>query len=434
MLYEILEILSRSNLFLTGGGGVGKSYITKEIIHAYKKAGKNIVILGSTGISAVGIGGVSCHSFFKFGISSNFEELKLLDRKQRGKLSELKKIIESCDLLIIDEVSMISSELMEMINYRLISFKFRGRILLVGDFYQLPPVKKTDPNALFSFNYAFSSSAWNGLNLCNVELLLSKRTSDLKFYELLSRIRIGEIDSEICEFLNSRLVEEIPKDMTVLFGRNYDADRLNEQRLSQIDAKLENLVASVDIYDTKLSDQAIDKWINNLNSPYELKLKIGAKAMFLANKWGEYFNGEQGVVVDFIKNENIIQSILVKKDNDVIIEVEPCKYELYDFGLDGDEVTQNIRASFMQFPLKLAYAITIHKSQGMSIERFACSLDHIFANGQLYVALSRATNPNGLYLYYSKSANFQNYLKSVVKIDNEVRDFYENTKFIKENI
>ncbi|MCD8213697.1 MAG: AAA family ATPase, partial [Campylobacter sp.] len=158
MLEQILKILESSNLFLTGGGGVGKTYLTQAIIKHYKSELKNVVILGSTGISAVGIGGVSVHSFFKFGICKNYEELRLFDRRQKSKLNGVKSMLDSCDLLIIDEISMISGDLMEMVYYRLNTSKFKGRVLLVGDFYQLPPVQKqNNSNGLFNFTYAFSS-------------------------------------------------------------------------------------------------------------------------------------------------------------------------------------------------------------------------------------------------------------------------------------
>ncbi|AGZ81460.1 ATP-dependent DNA helicase [Campylobacter fetus] len=434
MLNDILNILNDSNLFLTGGGGVGKSYTIKEIISHYKSGFKNVVVLGSTGISAVGVGGVSCHSFFKFGISENFEELKLLDKKQKSKLNELKKILKNCDLLIIDEISMVSAELMEMISLRLIWSEFRGKVLLVGDFYQLPPVKKSAQNLLFSFNYAFSSNAWNNLNLKNVELRVSKRTKDVGFYKILSKIRIGVIDDEICDFLKSKIVREIPNNITALFGRNYEADRLNEQRLNEINSSLETILAKTKIYDNSMHSALLQKWILNLNSPCELRLKKGAKVMFLANKWGEYYNGEQGVIREFVKGEGGVEIILVQKDSGEVIRVEPHTYELYDYHMKDEELSQTLKANYMQFPLKLAYAITIHKSQGMSIEKFACNVDNIFANGQLYVALSRAISADGLYIQYTKNIDFADYLKKVVKIDNEVSDFYRNSKFIKENI
>lgn len=433
MLDEILNILKTSNLFLTGGGGVGKSYLTKKIIEHYNKNEKNVVVLGSTGISAINIGGVSVHSFFKFGISQNEEMLKFLDKKQKSKLAELKDILKNTDLIIIDEISMLSSELIEMINLRLIWAKFSGKILFVGDFYQLPPVKNKSQSSLFDQSYAFHASAWHSLSLTNVELVVSKRTNDIKLYNILSKIRIGVLDDEIISFLKSRIIKDIPKDLSVLFGKNSEANALNSARLKEIRSDSKFFSAKINVYDDRLSDEVFDKWVQNINLPYELELKIGAKVMFITNKWGEYHNGEQGVVVDFV-SKNDKEFICIKKSNGDIIQIEPYKYELYEFIVDNSDVLQNIRADFEQFPLRLAYAITIHKAQGMSIEKFVCNLDNIFEAGQLYVALSRAINPDGLYINYTKNMDFEKYLRSIVKINPEVDAFYKNTNFIKEDI
>lgn len=213
MKEQILEILSHSNVFLTGGGGVGKSYLTASIIRHYKENFKNVIILGSTGISAVSLGGVSLHSFFKFGYCKDYEELRRFDYHQKDKLSKLRSMLDACDLLVIDEISMVSSNLMEMIRYRLLTSKFKGRALIVGDFYQLPPVQKEqNENRLFNFLYAFNSSAWEEMKFTNVELLISKRTNDLKFYEILSRLRVGELDDEIMSYIESLRVTKIEPD------------------------------------------------------------------------------------------------------------------------------------------------------------------------------------------------------------------------------
>lgn len=434
MLNKILELLKVSNVFLTGGGGVGKSHITREIISYYAKNDKTVVVLGSTGISAVGVGGVSCHSFFRFGLCSNFEELSVLDKKQRRKLETLKLILKKCDLIVIDEISMISGELMEMIRFRLIWGKFSGKLLLVGDFYQLPPVAKNLEDKLFSLKYAFNSFAWQNFNLKNVELVVSKRTTDIEFYKILSQLRLGVINKNIIDFLKNRMTGEIQKDYTVLFGRNLEANKLNMVRLNEIDSPLEKILAQIDIYDKFLNEMALNKWINNINSPTELNLKIGAKVMFCINKWGNFYNGEQGIIIDFKKIDGEIDCIIVQKNNGVCVEVERFIYELFEFEFIGDNVEQKTKATFKQFPLKLAYAVTIHKSQGMSIEKLTCNLDNIFINGQLYVALSRAINANTLYINFTKNINFELYLKQVVNIDEEIDEFYKNGEFLKEEI
>lgn len=434
MFDQILDSLSNSNVFLTGGAGVGKSYITKMVIKHYRKSNKNVVALGSTGISAVAIFGVTIHSFFKFGICSNLKELMRYDHKQKHNIIDLNKIIKKIDLLVIDEISMVSSDLIDMIYFRLFSANFTGKVMLVGDFYQLPPVvKNSTQSMLFNLDYAFNSSAWGSIDPVNIELTISKRTQDTAFYHILSKLRLGIIDNSMVDFFMSRLGNQ-NGDETMLFGTNKKSNLINEYRLSKLNTKLEIYHAIVKILDDQLRHESLNKWINNLSSPLELKLKIGARVIFLINKKGEYYNGEQGIVVDFIENDDVQkQNILVKKDSGEIVRVERYEYYLYEYVSQSDELKENVRASFSQFPLKLAYAITIHKSQGMSIDRFVCNIDDLFADGQLYVGISRATNVNGLTINYNLNKNLMNYLQSVVRPNADVNEFYANNNFIKES-
>ena len=440
MLNQLLEILKKSNVFLTGRGGVGKSHLTQAVIKHYKSELKNVVVLGSTGIAAVNVGGVSVHSFFKFGICSNLEELRGYDRKQRGKLGELKKILDVCDLIVIDEISMISAGLMDMIYYRLMSSRFVGRVMLVGDFYQLPPVRKNgdEGNSLFKFLYAFNSSSWHEFEFKNIELVVSKRTKDKKFYDILSMLRVGRLSEEVFAYIENLRVPsvQVDDDTSVLFGRNYEADELNNKMLSKVSAPLERAEALVEIYDENLNENALDRWIANLYAPEILNIKIGAKVIFTVNKWGEYYNGERGQIMQILKEGGEIKSVIVQKADGEIVEVERARFDMSEFVMTGEHLEERARASLTQFPLKLAYAITIHKSQGMSIENLVCDLNHIFANGQLYVALSRAIDPKKLRIFYGKARPFREYLQSVVKIDEEVEKFYLENKFenIKEDV
>ena len=446
VLEQILNLLEdKKAVFLTGGGGVGKSYLTRQIIADFTSSKQSVVALGSTGISAVNIGGVTVPSFFKFGISNDINELAALDKKQGARLKELYEIIKKTDLLIIDEISMISSELFEMIAYRLRVGHFSGALLLVGDFYQLAPVQKgvnalngnqnsnfTSNNALFAPTniYAFSSYAWSSINPQNVLLTHSKRTDDLHFYSLLNELRQGILSKECYEFLCSRLINEhnkAPKDALMLFGVNRKADTINKERLNMLNAPLYSIEAKIEVLDKSLSEQALLKWIANLSLPEVLELKVGAEVMFCANKRGSFYIGERGVVIDI--SDELIS--VAKKDGS-IVDVAQVSFELNEYISDGDDVLSVQRASFSQFPLRLAYAITIHKSQGMSIDEFICDIDDIFARGQLYVALSRATSAQGLFLHFS-GANLLSHLRRSVACDDAVRAFYENNNFIKES-
>ncbi|MCR4942686.1 MAG: AAA family ATPase [Campylobacter sp.] len=433
MLSQILEILSKSNVFLTGGGGVGKSFLTSAIIKEYRKNAKNVVVLGSTGISAVNIGGVSVHSFFCFGICKDLNELASFDKKQKDKLTKLYSILKNADLIVLDEVSMISPEVLEMIWLRLSVSDFDGRVLFVGDFYQLPPVKKQSvQTSLFEYNYAFMATAWSEFKLVNVELKISKRTKDKVFYEHLSRLRLGQIDDELLAYISSFIVQDFVPDenVSVLFGTNAKVDNLNTFMLNSLDQKEICIQSKLEVDDPKLNEKRLESFKKSLNIPENLYLKIGAKIIFVANKWGDFYNGEQGRVVEFVEKNGEISSIIVKKDDGEFCEVERMKFTLSAFESKGKEIEEVVLASVSQYPFKLAYAMTIHKSQGMSIKNLMCDLSNIFANGQLYVALSRAIDPANLRLFYNRSQDFRRYLQNVVSIDKDVENFYKNSEFL----
>ncbi len=422
MKNNILTLLKTNNVFLTGGAGVGKSYFAKEIISYYKNNLLQVVALGSTGISAVGIGGQTIHSFFGFGICNCLEELILFDKKNRKKIKDLKEILKSCDLIVIDEISMVSSNLMDMMKYRLESLNFNGKILFVGDFFQLPPVIKKRNNSLFSNNiYAFESSAWEFFSPKTVELKEMKRTKDKKFFEILNKIRISKIDDKILDYLIglSKNIEVKNANSTGLYGRNNEVYKINYQRLHEHNAKEIVLKASLQIHEKKISQNKLQNWINSLPVDEELKLKEGVPVLFTSNKWGKFFNGERGIIKEILND-----SLMIEKNNR-LIKVQRQDFNLIEYksNKDGD-IEENILASISQFPVKLAYAITIHKSQGMSIDNLLCNIDYIFTPSQFYVAISRATNPENLYLQYSKG-DLREYLMKVIKISDKVKNFYD---------
>ncbi len=432
-LEKVLEILENDNVFLTGGGGVGKSYLTNKIIKKYRSNSRQVVVLGSTGISAVHVGGQTIHSFFCFGISNSTEELQNFDKRQSKKLKQLYTILKKCSLLVIDEISMVSSWLLDMIRFRLVSGDFNGKILFVGDFFQLPPVNKNQKNNFLNESiYAFSSSAWEYFNPKTALLSIPKRTQNMDFFNVLNKIRVGKIDENTISYLKqlTNQDEVLAQNPTVLFGRNKEANEMNKKRLYELENELFILLASTDIIDKNLHVKKLQSWKNALNVDECLELKIGANVLFCTNKLGSYYNGQKGVVLD-IKED----SIDVKKESGKIVHVEKHEYNLSEIILVDDEPTEITLATIKQFPLRLAYAITIHKSQGMSIEKLACNIDNIFEKSQLYVALSRAISPEDLYLFYSRD-DFENHIKRCVKIDEDVAKFYENcdTIYLEEQI
>ena len=427
-LEEVLEILKTNNIFLSGGAGVGKSYLTNQIINEYILAKKNVISLGSTGISAININGQTIHSFFIFGISSNFEELEINDRYAKSRLKELYKILSKLDLLVIDEISMVSADMMDMILYRLRSGNFRGRLLVVGDFFQLPPViKNSATNHLFDKSiYAFESSAWEYLNFTNIELTEVKRTQDKYFMNILNKIRVGKVDKEVLDYLLNLKEYKKLENPSILFGRNEEATRLNNFMLRELPQK-EYIIESIKSKkDKNLSDKKINSWINSLPVEDTLILKEGAKVFFTTNKWGSYHNGQRAIV-EHIEDDHIVVSDL---QTGKLLKVERFEFEMTKPIITNDEVRQEVLFSMKQFPLRLCYAITIHKSQGMSIDELVCNVDNIFAKSQFYVALSRATNPEKLIIEYHRP-KFENYVKRVINVDKKVVKFYENSNFIR---
>jgi len=419
----LLKHLENDNVFLTGGAGVGKSYTTNKIIHHYRtQSDSQVIALGSTGISAVNIGGFTVHSFFAFGISNNFEELNSNDKRNRGRLTELKKILKVTDLIIIDEISMVSSTMMEMIDYRLNSLGYLGKLLFVGDFFQLPPIHKYGQQSDNLFGdrlYAFESDAWKSFNPTIIELTEMKRTDDAEFTHILHKIRVGECDNAVQNYMSKLSTTNIKdENPTFLFGRNLEVNNMNRVKLEAVEQKEHILYAQIEKHIGTLHEKRLATWKNMLPVEEQLILKIGVPVLFTINKWGKYANGERGIVRK-IEDDHII----VEKNNEYI-RVERYNFELLEMKSDKDGKIENITlATLSQFPIKLAYAITIHKSQGMSIDNLICNVDNIFAPSQFYVAISRAINPKNLKLEFGRG-ELRWYINKMVKVDPRVTAYY----------
>jgi len=420
-LQDVLDHLMHRNVFLTGGAGTGKSYLTNDVIAHYRETDRQVVALGSTGVSAVNINGFTIHSFFAFGISANFDELAQSDKRNKKRLSDLKKILKATDLIIIDEISMVSTDLMDMILHRLESYHYRGRVMLVGDFYQLPPiVKRGQGNGLFGDQlYAFESTAWQRLDPVTVELTQMKRTQDAEFTHILGKIRQGICDEEVehfCFRLANNTVDE-SRNPTHLYGRNLEVEQRNRARLNELPTEETILFANLETF-ASVHAKRMETWKKLLPVSEQLTLKVGVPVLFTINKWGSYVNGERGIVRAIEKDH-----ILVEK-NEAYVRVERHDFDLLDMAVDDEgKVEQLSLATLSQFPLKLAYAVTIHKSQGMSIDDLVCNVDNIFAPSQFYVAISRATDPRRLRIDFSRG-DLARYLHKVIHVDERVRQFY----------
>ncbi len=417
---DVLEALKHSNVFLTGGAGTGKSYITNEIIKAYRKRAKQVVSLGSTGVSAVNIGGFTVHSFFVFGISSNFEQLNQSDKRAKKRLADLKKVLKATDLIIIDEISMVSADLLDMIAYRLNNYGYLGKVLFVGDFFQLPPVvKQNNRQDVFGEKlYAFESMAWERFELIVIELTQMKRTTDAEFTHILSKVRKGECDEEVITYMTKLWNnEQMEKEPTYLYGRNLEVEQTNRAKLNQLETEETILFANIEMFGN-VHEKKLLGWKNMLPISEQLTLKEGVPILFTVNKWGKFVNGERGIL------RKIEDDYLIVEKEEEYVRVERHAFDLVDMLVkdDGTIETFNL-ATLSQFPLKLAYAVTIHKSQGMSIDNLVCNVDNIFAPSQFYVAISRATNPKNLKLDFNKG-DLTQYLRRVVHVDTRVVEYY----------
>ncbi len=418
---DVLEALKHSNVFLTGGAGVGKSYITNEVISDYRKRGKQVVSLGSTGVSAVNIGGFTVHSFFVFGISSNFDELNQSDKRAKKRLSDLKKVLKATDLIIIDEISMVSTDLLDMIAYRLNNYGYLGKVMFVGDFFQLPPVQKQhNRNDVFGEKlYAFESMAWERFELMVIELTEMKRTTDGEFTHILSKVRKGICDEEVIMYMTKLWNNEsMGEDPTYLYGRNLEVEQTNRAKINELDTEETILFANIDMFG-KVHEKKLAGWKAMLPISELLTLKEGVPVLFTVNKWGKFVNGERGIL------RKIEEDHLIVEKEDEYVRVERHEFDLVDMLVQDDGTIETISlATLSQFPLKLAYAVTIHKSQGMSIDNLVCNVDNIFAPSQFYVAISRAVNPKHLKIDFNKG-DLTRYLHRVINVDRRVVEYYQ---------
>ena len=381
-----LNILkSGKNVFLTGSAGTGKTYILNEYM-LYLKSRKIIpTVVAPTGIAASHLQGQTIHSFFALGIRNSVDELfiqSLIEKKYlASRFLKLK-------VLIIDEISMVSPEIFSSIDKILQSFKknrnpFGGvQVVISGDFFQLPPISRTQTDKRF----AWQSPTWKELELQTCYLEKKFRQDDNQLISVLDEIRSGNISQTTYDILNSRYNKTLDIDFkpTNLYTHNIDVDKINNEELKKIEHKAHKFSYTYD--GTKKNVEKIFK--TSLVSE-ELTLKKDAVVMFIKNNHEKgYINGTTGIVVDFAKGDNLP---IVKISNGHNIKVE-----LEDWAMENEN--GKILAKVSQVPLKLAWAITIHKSQGMTLDSAQIDLSKTFEVGQGYVALSRIKNIEGLKL------------------------------------
>ena len=381
-----LNILkSGKNVFITGSAGTGKTYLLNLYNQYLKERRVYPTIVAPTGIAASHLGGQTIHSFFALGIRESIDEgyVEFLMEKKylKSRFSKLK-------LLIIDEVSMVSLELFTSMDLVLRGFKgvdapFGGvQVVISGDFFQLPPVSKEPKEKRF----AWQSPSWKALELQTCYLEEKFRQDDSRLIDVLDDIRSGDISEKTNNALETRMNANLSNDakITQLYTHNADVDRINLSELNKLEAE-EKLY----VYESKGSAKNIDKIFKSSLVLEELRLKKGALVIFIKNSPdGEYVNGTTGVVQSF--------SPIDKMPIVISTEGRKIKLDLEEWSLEND--SGKVTATVSQIPLRLAWAITIHKSQGMTLDSVQIDLSKTFEVGQGYVALSRIKSIDGLSL------------------------------------
>ncbi|KFN40308.1 MAG: ATPase [Sulfuricurvum sp. MLSB] len=382
MLEKALAILGYSNLFITGGAGAGKTTLTRSLIDHYAAQGKQVARLASTGMAATLIGGQTLHSFFDLGIANSQEELE-----RNGKLEPSKKVVKlirSMQIIVIDEISMVSAPLLDMIRLRLLQAEFSGRLIAVGDFLQLPPVTRGNEPIYF----AFESPSWQRMGFETLHLEGSFRTHEAEFLTLLEKVRHAKLDEDAHDALEA-LVKPLSEDMstmTLLFGKNISAQNHNRSQLEHLNGEVIEVETYVSIHDKKMQERDVERFMNESRIEPILALKVGAPILFTRNAWN-YYNGERGMITSIETD-----LIWVKKADGVSVKVERVDTVKTRWIEKGNTASEEKLITLSQFPITLAFAITIHKSQGMSLADYVIETNEIFAPSQFYVALSRSVS------------------------------------------
>lgn len=267
--------------------------------------------------------------------------------------------------------------------------------------------------------YAFESLAWERFDLMVIELTEMKRTTDGEFTHILSKVRKGVCDEEVEAYM-MRLWnnEKMEKDPTYLYGRNLEVEQTNRAKINELETEETILFANIEMFGS-VHEKKLLGWKKMLPISEQLTLKEGVPILFTVNKWGKFVNGERGIL------HKIEEDYLIVKKEAEYVRVERHEFDLLDMLVKEDGTVETMSlATLSQFPLKLAYAVTIHKSQGMSIDNLVCNVDNIFAPSQFYVAISRAVNPKNLKLDFNKG-DLTQYLRRVIHVDQRVIDYYQ---------
>ncbi|WP_367889205.1 HRDC domain-containing protein [Polaribacter filamentus] len=389
------------NLFITGKAGTGKT----TFLHQIKKESlKRMVIVAPTGVAAINAKGVTIHSFFQMPFGPILPNQIANTSNAQRKFSKTKiDIIKSLDLVIIDEISMVRADLLDGIDQVLRRYKNRNKvfggaqILMIGDLQQLAPVVKPNEWSLLQQHYHtvyfFSSKAYQEANVVSIELKHIYRQKNEDFIKILNEIRTNTLSEESAEILNKNYnptFSPTKEDGYItLTTHNNRANLMNSSELNKLKTKSH-------FFNAEISGKFNE---NSFPNDEKLELKVGAQVMFIKNDSSQekrYFNGKIGIVTDISKQNVTVQC--ANEIDEIVTERETWENINYSINDDTKEIKEDITGSFSQIPLRLAWAITIHKSQGLTFEKAIIDAEASFAHGQTYVALSRCTSLDGLVL------------------------------------
>jgi DNA-binding CsgD family transcriptional regulator len=387
---EALNILKMGkNVFLTGEAGSGKTFVLNEYINYLKSHAVTVAVTASTGIAATHLGGQTIHSWSGLGVRDSLSDRDIDDMMQKAYLY---KRFDQTKVLILDEVSMLHHFRLDMLEWLCRQFKhneksFGGmQVILCGDFFQLPPVTRGE---IYESQFAFKATSWQDAGFSVCYLTEQHRQKDAEYLKILNEIRHNKVSRGTREILEGNVGKEMSQTSgnvgtgtTKLFTHNIDVDIINNKYLSLISGSEKQY---------PMSSRGARNLIENLKksclSPETLRLKVGAKVMFTKNDpAGNFVNGTLGVVESF----GTFGEPIIRAHSGKLITAIPASWQIEEDG--------KIKAEVTQLPLRLAWAITVHKSQGMSLDAMEVDLSKSFAHGMGYVALSRVRSLAGMKL------------------------------------
>jgi len=430
---EALKVLKMgNNVFLTGPAGSGKTHVLNEYITFLKEYGVGVAVTASTGIAATHLKGVTIHSWSGIGIKDHLTDYDLDNLEQKAYLW---KRFENTNVLIIDEISILSSKTLDCVDKVCKTFKrnelpFGGmQVIFSGDFFQLPPIEKKrvqeenviyyDEEDVSTTPFAFKAKSWQEANLKICYLSEQFRQNDETLMEILAEIRSGIFSDKHKKTLESRIIENHDDTITKLYTHNLNVDTFNLKKLEALDADFKKYEMK-----NKGKDVLVDALKRGSLVSENLTIKKGALVMFVKNNpLIGYVNGTVGEVVDFEDGFPVVET---KEGKRMVATPQTWSIE------DGSKIL----AEITQVPLKLAWAVTIHKSQGMTLDKAVIDLSKSFVAGQGYVALSRVKTLDGLYLLGFNHTALQVH-NEIINLDKDLKeisnDLYNEVREIKED-